>query len=537
MTLRHWQILAFAIMAAVATATAQPVRTQSRGLLDADLRVGIGRNPRRSGERPFDSQLYITGQVTGLSGFGGRSPYYAADQLRLDLPSAGLGTFRQQSVGLQEVLTGSTHTASPYYERTSTAFGLRGIQAGLTSPGSDTPRVSTPAGELVRRLYPELVRTPSSTTGAPGARRLVVDPLPRLSIDPPARSYATRFDYSSSLSGVFGLRNQRDMQKLARQLYMFDRAPKAEKDDQPRVRDMRDEDSVRIDLLEKPREPGREDELPDAIRRHEEFPTEKEPTPVVEDETTTESQGQEQASLIEPGQDAYSDLLVTLYRQRQAANRQALERAAAKAGEAGRRVMILTPPVEAAPERLVEMVKGSEVVVRGLAGAGKDRFNQQMSVAADNLKQGKFYRAVADYRLAAVIDSANPLALVGMAIARFGAGEPMSAALQFRRAIKILPALMETRLDLPGMMSEQVLQERLDELDARLAEEGTPDASLLFLSALVHQNLQQTDKARVSAEKLKALGEDAPIPNSYAEYVLTGKNTLAKPPAIQPADK
>ena len=164
-------------------------------------------------------------------------------------------------------------------------------------------------------------------------------------------------------------------------------------------------------------------------------------------------------------------------------------------------------------------------------------FNKQMAAAAVNLKGGKFYRAVADYRMAAAVDPANPLARVGMGMSRLGAGEPLSAALQFRRALTILPALMETRLDLAGMMSQGTLVERLGELEQRLAKEVKPDASLVFLSAYIHQNLGQPDKAGLSAQKLKVLAEKDTIYQSYAEYVLTGTNPLAKPPTTQPAAK
>jgi len=530
MVVTRWKFLACAILAgAASTAPAQPVRTQTGHLLDANLSIGGGRiNPTAAGEKRFDSQLYITGQVTGLSSFAGGTPYFAANQLRLDLPSAGLSTFRQQSVGLEQVLSGSPYTTSPYYERTTTALGLRGIRAGLTLPGSDTPRVSTPPTRLIRRLYPELVKAPGMVIGPPPGGSLAVEPLPRLSIDAPSRSVFSGAGYRPGLADMFGLRRPEDMQKLARQLYLYDRPARAE-DKQPAESDLREEGSIPVDRVIRPPEAGEVGELPEAIRRPEALPEQGQALPTDQEEIPAEF------GEIETGQDVYSDLLVKLYLQRHAADQETFAKKAIKAGEAGRRALIMTPPGEPDIERVVEMVKGREVVVHGLAGAGRDMFNKQMAIAAKNLEQGKFYRAVADYRLAATIDSANPLARVGMALARFGAGEPMSASLQFRRALGILPALMETRLDLPGMMSGQVLAERLADLDKRLAEQDEPDASLLFLSAFVHHNLRQSDQARAAAEKLKALAGQDRLYRSYAEYVLTGQNPLTKQPEAQQA--
>ena len=99
-------VLAFALCH---VAVGQVVRKDTGRALDSNLRLGsgginapVGRNGR------IDTQLLINRQSTGLSSFRAGVPYKAANELRLELPSAGLGDFRRQSIGLGQVIAGET---------------------------------------------------------------------------------------------------------------------------------------------------------------------------------------------------------------------------------------------------------------------------------------------------------------------------------------------------------------------------------------------------------------------------------------------
>jgi tetratricopeptide (TPR) repeat protein len=142
----------------MAACPAQVAPVRGGDVLDANYQVGSGGyNTVVGGVGGVNSQLYVTGQVSGLAGFGAAVPYSAANQLRTDVPSASLGTFRRQSVGLPDVLAGQSYQTSPYYERTQTAFLLPGIRAGLAAPGSNAPpATSTP--ESVQQLWAEATR-------------------------------------------------------------------------------------------------------------------------------------------------------------------------------------------------------------------------------------------------------------------------------------------------------------------------------------------------------------------------------------------
>ena len=97
----------------VLPAGGQVRRSQEGSELDANYRVGSGgRNIPITPQR-IDSQLYVNGQVSGLGSFQGRVGYFPADELRLNLPSAQLGDFRRQSVGLSDIVRGNPFAPSP----------------------------------------------------------------------------------------------------------------------------------------------------------------------------------------------------------------------------------------------------------------------------------------------------------------------------------------------------------------------------------------------------------------------------------------
>jgi len=495
-----------------AASFAQPVRTQTGRALDRDFRIGSGgyNAPVESANR-FNSQFYITGQVTGLSRFRGDPGYFAANELRLNLPSATLRDFRRGSVGVDQVLEGSPYRPAPYFDRSSTAFGVGGITRGLTSPGTNMPLTATPSRRLIRRLYTKAV-TPYEPIIAPVPGRL-------LGVDQPVVSSPVeprRTVWRPARTGLLGIPRRTAREQLGEELFRL-----------VRPRQVQPEAPVEPETPEPPERllPETGEELaPRSVR-----PERPQPSP---DESDREFD-------LPDDQDVYLDLLKKLRQREEARRKELMERSSPAADQTGLMDIegptvppILPPPPVEIPraDTFLELPRRVElgpdrrfVIVHGLSGRSRDLFNRRMEEAAKKLKSGKFYDAVADYRLAAVIDPRNPLARVGAGLARFGAGEPLSAALALRRALELLPPLMETRLEILEMMDEEVVRGRLDRLDNRLAEPDQAGGELAFLSVFIHQNLGEYEHAKVSGRKLRDLAGDDELLQTYARYVLTGK--------------
>jgi tetratricopeptide (TPR) repeat protein len=190
-----------------------------------------------------------------------------------------------------------------------------------------------------------------------------------------------------------------------------------------------------------------------------------------------------------------------------------------------------TPQTPTPGNAIVEL-RGDEVLLHSLAGAGKDSFNLFMTAAQAKMKEGKFYAAARDYDSALIINSANPLALEGQGMAKFAAGEPYSAAFAFSRAIQVFPPLMETRLDVAKLIDDKTFQTRLAALDQRLSIAPDRDEPLLLmLATFLHQNAGQTEKAKAYAQLLKDSPKSTKLMQAYTTYVLTGKRP------VQPATK
>ncbi|MCK4602561.1 MAG: hypothetical protein KAU28_08855, partial [Phycisphaerae bacterium] len=223
--------LAAAIATTAALAGGQVVQTQTGQALDANYQVGSGGYNRvAGGVGGVNSQLYVTGQVRGLSAFQGHVGYVGASQLRLNLPSASLGTFRQQSVGVQDAYGGGAYRPAPYFERTSTVFGARGITHGFTLPGTSIPSPRAAKPGVTQRLYTDVVADYQSVVSPGlGQRVLSSDISPaarpaRAGEEGPSsdRQHSELF-VSREADSVFGVLRLQDREKLAREFSETDR--------------------------------------------------------------------------------------------------------------------------------------------------------------------------------------------------------------------------------------------------------------------------------------------------------------------------
>ncbi|MFW6132715.1 MAG: hypothetical protein ACOC8F_02370 [Planctomycetota bacterium] len=485
-------------------ASGQIGRVNRGNALDANPLVGGGgRNVTRPGERRIDSQLYVTGQVTGLGRFRGDLGYRAANELRLDVPSAGLSTFRRQSVGIENVLSGAPYRSQPYFDPVDTTFELHSI-----ARGAETGRRVAPSGGrggVDERIYAEATRDYES----------LLDQTPRRGDTRLAGPYAPG-----------GIRPAGDEPGAARAW-----RGEEEQDDEDVPPDgavgLRDDRvETRVEGIVEPRATeGRE------------LPPEAGQAPVQEGDDLPPEARPGRRMDVAPNQEVYLDML-RRQRELRTGRRAATGVRGAGADEAARTL--------GGPAPLVE-IQDRTVVVRGLAGRSDDAFNAQMAEAERRLRQGEFYAAAEAAQTAMVMRPSSPLPRVGRAVALLAAGEPFAAAASLRQALELYPPLMETRMDLQRMMGDrvEVLRDRLGELEKRIGAEADTPAARRFamLSAYLYQCLGQTEQARARAQRLAEADVEDKLLRAFARYVLTGERpgeggaTPAGGATTRPADE
>ncbi len=509
----------------------------------------------------INSQLYVTGQVTGLRAFRGNVPYTAADEIRLNLPSASQRNFRRASINASQAATTNTFQARPFYEPTQTIFDMPRIRAGYAVPGSSKPITSTPSTALVQKIYGEVNSvykpiTTGQTAGElamPGGTRDAY--LPALQIGSIQRTPDVAFRPASW--APFAVSGSVDRQQLVEQLRNLDR--QLDRDDQtqrarPGFENVTGAIDARIDSTIDANLPSVDQPFPSAMvpdrlagaidANVPQAPARYYPGQIV-------PRLQSLPTLPEPGQDVYIDLLVQLRQQRveELRGRGLVARPTDPFAGRADPESLRSPGFEMETEQpqagqVTYDPKRGLLVIRGFAGQAKNDFNRYMNNAQTKLKAGKYYAAAMQYRYAATLDSNNPLARLGMGLCQFIAGEPLVAGLNVRRAMSLMPAMMETRIDLPAMLPQKDLQIELDALDERLAEDERlrqrldlgREPNLLLLATFLHHNLGQQNKAKRWAAVLKEATENDPLVQTFATYVLTGKRPgdKAAAPESQP---
>jgi len=501
----------------------QVYQIQGGNVLDANPQVGAGGYNRPVPSGPdFSSQLYVTGQVSGLGAFHGRMAYFAADQLHLNLPSAQLSDFDRRAVGLPQVLAGQPYLPSAYRERTTTLLRMDDILAGRTLPGTGAavpPTAASVTSELGRRLYVDALSdysplsspvtgaalAPQFGAGSVSQRTGHATPGGRILLPTAITPAAPALGASTGMSterDLFGLPRSEDQTALARELYAQAR--------QYGLRDTRVD--ARVDA-NAPTGAGEPVAIKPAATSVVPTPTDMEPT---------------------SGQDAFLDVLWQLNRRRKL-----LEATSQPAGTTplDANAFSAAPSVTRLPgSSLVEAGPDNRIVIHALAGQSKDLFNLRMGKARERLQSGRYYDAADLYETASLVDTRNPLARIGMGLSLLGAGESLSAAHQLERALAVFPPIAQTRLDLDRVMGEKAVESQLRLLEERIAR-ADPDTRkmLQFLATFLYYNAGQDDKAKTYAEKLRDVAAPDSIVRSYAEAVLRAKGEPETAPPKPPA--
>jgi len=489
----------------------------------ADAQATSGRRHRRyppygyGATGGLNSQLYVTGQVSGLGAFRGNVGYQAPNELRITIPSGSLDRFRRESVGLQQALRGQTYLPRPYYRRTKTASDLRGITSGMTAPGTNVPaesvisiRAQRPRRNVevdARATWPR--RDARYSPGGRQTRRY--------------REVTTngRWDrLGAGIGGALGVLRPQHRLDLERQIRQI-----SPKDSDERGLGLAVNAAVDLSVDAEARWPSRE-----ALRPQVGAPA--------------------ASANVRTNQDVMSDILG---RMRQAngaetagdANRPQGHGPPTEDAASGEPLLIPAAPSRQAarPARTprkettgqgrdaFELLDDKVIVVRSLAGTRKDVFNVRMAMAEKLLKEGRYYAAARRYGTAVLIDSDNPLAHMGLGMAFFGAGEPLSAAGRVYRAMKLFPPLMETILDIEKLIPTATINRRLLSLDGRI-DHKDPDPMLIFLATYIRFNLGRMEDARRYAQMLRDTAKEDDVLHAYAAHVLSAAATT-RPAARQ----
>jgi len=497
---RSWQLAMGLILIVAGPAAAQVSRIQNGRALDSNYLIGArGYNSIRRANRALDGNLLVTGQVAGGYHFRGDVGYVGSDQFRGELPSAGLDNFIRGSAGLDRLTSGGSYGPGAYYSSQRTVLGASRISKGLNAPGSSMPlRTYVPPAQYrqleeqtLRAYEPVQARLDSYSRNTRLDLAMAPGQSSRVPVLPPA-SATQASPTRPAMSVLFGVLPRSDRQS-------------PEEDPSPA------------------RAPGMGEPL---------------------DTRLAGTRGQFEpldTRLSRSGQDVYLDLLQQLDRMR----REQAPPPPPEPRRAGEPVPTgptgpLAPPEEDQQAQLRQQEKAdqalertrNQVVLYKLAGKSRDMFNRRMALAENALKQGKFYKAADNYRIAAILNRENPLAYLGRALALFAVDEPLSAAFQLRQAMERFPPLMSTGVDVQGLVGETTVANRIKRLEDRLTEPGAqPEPSLVFLATFIRSAMGQRELATAHAKRLQQISEDE-IHRAYARTVVAGptepKNTTTQ---------
>lgn len=507
----HGSCLAIAILllAADQPASAQVRQVQGGNALDANPMAGSGGyNTARPVSSGINSNLIVTGNVTGGRAFRGYSPIQDPTSLQIGVPSSALSNFVRDSVGLPSVQSGlSNYAPRPYFSPTQTA-----VTPGIVQNQALLPRQTTGTYQ-VSQYRPEMPVTPLASIRGPG-------PLtPELPNAAPG--------WQPTGTGMF----RPDV--VAVQPSQIGRNPLTEF---PLT--------TPAEVSPGETSPSRQGELPpesplsQLIRPR---PTDR--------EIPTGPQAQPQVGAVEPEvETVQSTLLADMQRYTQAIQAavqpddrqdQAMQAATRSPNEE----MLLADPglgeqgrarlrAEARQDQAARLVEARLAhPIRTLAGERRTPIDQLLGQAEQLMQQGEYYRASQVYNSLLTMTPDNALAWLGRANALLAAGEYRSAYLALEQGIGQYPDILRFDFDLPALVGRrEVLDIRRAEIERTLVV--NPDYRLRFLlgyleyfSGLRNLGLQTLQQAAAAAPA------DSIVPQAH--QVLASQTRQA--PATQPA--
>ena len=508
-------------------------RQQGGGrVLDNNLQVGAGRYNSRvpSNYSRHRGGFFSVRNSKGLSAFRGRLPSIDT-QLRIRSVNPRTSLFRQQSVGLNDVIRGRgiyDPQNYVYQSQLRTSVNLRDV--GIASyrrktvlPGRTTAaqigRDKTAAQlyrQATRGYQPLIVPDFDLSANAFGAESRRLAEL--------KEKYAYNVEIQKVLNRrgdqLFGLLRSEDRAKLAKEISelkkneLFGGKEQGLSDDLvDNMVDLKTGKPVKTktpkagDLIRDP-----ETGLLRRLRPGEKAPSEK--------------KRNVELRIPKAKKDVFLDLLKKL-------------RDKKKAEEEGKEFKLKKEKdqdeEEAAKSRNVDLDKKDKaLVIRNLAGIGDDQFNKYLKQARSFMKNRRYYSASRRYRLASMLRRQNPLPHVGAILSSFGAGEWQTAANELELAIKLFPPLIEVKLSLSQLMNEEDVEKRLAALDSWIGKVKVKP-SVLMLACYLNRSSGNFANSKKYAKMILENEDATEVQKSVANYVLYKKLPAKKNASKSPA--
>jgi hypothetical protein len=177
-------------------------------------------------------------------------------------------------------------------------------------------------------------------------------------------------------------------------------------------------------------------------------------------------------------------------------------------------------PLAESKERLAEALKssttGERIDPKELNAKG---YKLYMDLAAEYMKQKKFYKAAETYGLARSYQE-KPESFAGQGWALLGTGEYMSSAYYLGRAIGLDPNIATAKVDLAGLLGADLLAQRLADLEQWQQKTYSPE--MQFLLAFAYYETGKTRDAE-DAIRAAAIKMEAYRPATILKDVIVGK--------------
>ncbi len=494
-------------------------RIQQGHAIDANPRKGSGgiNYPVPRNYAPINTHISGITRSRGLSSFQGRAPSLD-NQLSVRIRTDGITTFRQQSVGIMDVLRGGTYRPQDqiYDDPLRTTIHPRDIVRAESRRQVPLPgRVSRISLNLAKDLYVDATAgyKPLMPHDSRLTRGNALDLLPtRINTKADLRLVRQAESLDVADRGgdeLFGVLRRKDRARLARELSKYD------KEDEE---DTRIDHAIRTEVDTQIGEPIDAELGKDLPRRLEGPDSQKEELSVDQREARPILE-MPRSVLPEENADVFLDLLVRLREQKM--GQEWID------GEKDDEEMSLQPQLLHQPfglpskQKNVELTRDNKIVIRRLAGTGEDIYNRYMQQAEKAFKKGRYYGAAQQYDKAILVRPKSPLSRLGGCFANFACQQWYTSGQYLQTALELFPPLMKTAPDMHHLLPIREIDSRLKSLEKWVAKINDKP-TLIFLAAFMQYNYGEKDLAEKHAETILKTPRIPRIFRAYAEYVLTG---------------
>lgn len=543
---------------AATSARAQVRPVQGGNALDANPLTGsAGYNAARPTTAGINGNLIMSGNVSAGKSFQGYSPIQNSNTLMTNIPSAGLGNFVRDSVGLPTITSGqNNYVAQPYFNPSSTAVSTGIVQNQVLLPRQVTGTFSVNQNQGQMPVMPII--------GIVSPDQLAPQPFYAAPYWQPAGTGLFRPDVTAVTSG-----NPLEPYSLSSPVEVSGMTTVPPKPSTPQAeagKAVLPPESpltllIKPELSEVPNagpltaQPSKAGGTPGAnlalLPNAPNTPTESPGAAMGSVTGTLESEVPGAAPQLPgtTGAPETSSTLLTAMQRHAKAIQELINPAAPKqlspveaaARTPADKLLLLSPNLTAAQRQTARMniqeQEAAQLVearlkapIQTMAGARRTRIDQMFGRAEELMRQGQYYQASHMYGTIAAVTPDNPLAWMGESNALLAAGDYLGAYKALEQSIQRFPQVLQFNFDLPSLVgNREVLDVRRSEIEHTLA--GRPnDYQLRFLLGYLEYFSGLRD---IGLQTLKQAGQEAPAGSVVQEaYQILSKQQA---PATRPA--